>query len=133
MISLSSLPWSDLKHSSSFFFPANARLLPTQAWPTLFARDLQMYEILFVSSRNHIMHHKKKSLKNSQWKAKCLTSTMVCDYSIIWSGWATKEKNSANFVVDPNQKVQHVTWLQYFGENQNFWEENNFLGGNSFC
>ena len=52
-----------LKHSPSFFFPANARLLPTQAWPTLFARDLQMYEIFFVSSRNHIMHHKKNPWK----------------------------------------------------------------------
>ena len=48
-----------LKPSSSFFFPANARLLPTQAWPTPFARDLQMYEILFiVSSRNHIITQK---------------------------------------------------------------------------
>ena len=46
------------KHSSSFFFPANARLLPTQAWPTLFARDLQMYEILFVPSRSHIITKK---------------------------------------------------------------------------
>ena len=38
----------------------------------------------------------KNYLKSYQWKAKSLTSRMVCDHSIIWLGWATK-KHSANY------------------------------------
>ena len=46
----------------------------------------------------------KNTLTSFQWKAQSLTSTMVCDHFIIWSGWATKKNIPPIMLYTPSKK-----------------------------